>query len=100
MGIIGFAVLSRYSWSFLIDDDRLTCRYGLVSRKQKSIRVADVRNVGLHQPWGDKVFSVGTLTFYAAGSDEADVLFWGIKHPSDWRERIQELVDRANASKE
>jgi hypothetical protein len=98
-GIIVFAVLSRYSWSFLINDDRLTCHYGLLSRKQ-SMRIADVGNIELYQPWGDKVFSVGALAFYAAGSDEADVLFWGIKYPSDWREKIQKMVDRANASKE
>jgi uncharacterized membrane protein YdbT with pleckstrin-like domain len=98
-GIIGFAVLSRYSWKFVIDDDRLTGHYGLLSRKQKSIRVGDVRNIELHQPWGDKAFSVGTLAFYATGSDEADVLFWGIKHASDWRDTIQEMVDRAKASK-
>ena len=97
-GIIGFAVLSRYSWKFVIDDDRLTSHYGMVSRKRKSVRIRDVRNIELYQPWGDKVFSVGTLAFYAAGSDEAEVIFWGIKQPSDWRGRIQKMVDRANGS--
>lgn len=75
LGIIGFAVLSRYSWKFVIDDDRLTCHYGLFSRKRKSVRIRDLRDIELYQPWGDKVFSVETLAFYAAGSDEADVLF-------------------------
>jgi len=100
LGIIAFAVLSRHSWKFVIDDNRLTCHYGLVSRKQKSIRIRDIRNIELYQPWGDKVFSVGALAFFGAGSGEAEVIFWGIKHPSDWRDRIQKMVDHANDSKE
>jgi uncharacterized membrane protein YdbT with pleckstrin-like domain len=96
LGIIGFAVLSRYSWKFVIDADRLTSHYGMISRKQKSVRIRDLRKIELYQPWGDKIFSVGTLAFDAAGSGEAEVIFWGIKQPADWRDRIQKMVDRGN----
>jgi uncharacterized membrane protein YdbT with pleckstrin-like domain len=100
IGIIGFAVLSRYSWRFVIEDDRLTSHYGMLSRKRKSVRIRDLRNIELYQPWGDKVFSIGTLAFFAAGSGQAELIFWGIKQPSDWRDRIQQMVDRANDGRE
>ncbi len=92
-GIIGFSVLSRCSWIFVIDDEHLRLHYGLLSRRRKSVPIRDIRAIELYQPWGDRVFSVGTLAFFTTSGGEADIVFWGIRQPFEWRERIQRLRD-------
>jgi uncharacterized membrane protein YdbT with pleckstrin-like domain len=96
-GILGFAILSRYSWRYEIDDERLVAHYGLIARKQKSVRIRDLRDIEILQPWGDKMFGVGTLAFHTGAAEETPVIFWGIKGPAAWHDRIRKAMDRAGS---
>ncbi|MDZ7670016.1 MAG: PH domain-containing protein [Gammaproteobacteria bacterium] len=84
----------RFSWKFSIDDSRVSRHYGIISRNQQSVRIRDVRSVELDQGILQRILGVGNLAFYSAGSDNAEVRFIGIKRPLEWRDRIDQAMDR------
>lgn len=88
-------LLKRLSWKYVVDDQRVTRHYGLISRNQQSVRIQDLRSVELNQSVPQRIFGVGDLSFYSAGSAEAEVGFHGVKGPEAIRDRIDELADRA-----
>ena len=43
---------------------------------------------------------MGDLAFYSAGSAKAEVRFFGINRPMEWRDRIDDAMDRLKDSNE
>lgn len=100
LAMLVFVAFKRFSWKFTINDTRVSRHYGLVSRNQQSIRIRDLRSVELNQGIFQRIFGVGDLAFYSAGSDNAEVRFVGIKRPLEWRNRIDDAMDRLKDSNE
>lgn len=98
IAVLGFIAFKRFSWKFTIDDSRVSRHYGIISRNQQSVRIRDVRSVELDQGILQRILGVGTLAFYSAGSDKAEVRFIGIKQPLEWRDRIDQAMDRLKDS--
>ncbi|MEX0914259.1 MAG: PH domain-containing protein, partial [Wenzhouxiangellaceae bacterium] len=92
--VIGFVAFKRFSWKFSIDESRISRSYGIISRNQQSVRIKDLRSIALDQSIFQRIFGVGDLAFYSAGSDDAEVRFVGINRPAEWRDRIDDVVDR------
>jgi uncharacterized membrane protein YdbT with pleckstrin-like domain len=98
LAMLLFVAFKRFSWKFTIDDTRVSRHYGLVSRNQQSVRIRDLRSVELSQGIFQRLFGVGDLAFYSAGSDNAEVRFVGIRQPLEWRNRIDDAMDRLKDS--
>ena len=97
---LGVVVFRRYSWKFLIDGNRVSRHYGIISRNQQSVRIKDLRSVELDQTLFQRIFGVGNLSFYSAGSAAAEVKFHGIKGPVHWRDKIDNAMDQLKDSNE
>jgi uncharacterized membrane protein YdbT with pleckstrin-like domain len=86
------AVLGRLSNKFTVGDGRVTQHSGLVSRRQHSVRVRDLRSIELTQSLFQRLIGIGDLHFYSAG-DRAEVRFTGIVDPAGLRSTIDALSD-------
>jgi len=86
-------VLKRYSWKFTIEGNRVSRHYGLISRNQQSVRIGDLRSIELDQSFFQRVFGVGDIAFYSAGSADAEVRFFGIADPLSVRNQIDAVMD-------
>lgn len=98
--ILGFVAFKRFSWKFTIDENRLSRHYGIISRNQQSVRLKDLRSVELDQSLFQRIFGIGDLAFFSAGSADAEVRFFGIKQPKEWRDKIHSAIDQLKDSNE
>jgi uncharacterized membrane protein YdbT with pleckstrin-like domain len=98
--VLCFVVFKRFSWKYTIDGTRVSRHYGLISRNQQSVRIRDLRSIELDQSLFQRIFRVGDLAFYSAGSAKAEVRFFGINKPMEWRDRIDDAMDRLKDSNE
>ncbi|MEE4383734.1 MAG: PH domain-containing protein [Pseudomonadales bacterium] len=87
------AVLGRLSNKYTVGDGRVTQHSGIVSRRQHSVRIRDLRSIELTQSLFQRLIGIGDLHFYSAG-DRAEVRFSGIPDPAGLRARIDALSDR------
>lgn len=90
---LGFVVIKRFSWKFSINENRISRQYGIIARNQQSVRINDLRSIELDQSVFQRIFGVGDLSFYSAGSDTAEVRFVGITQPAAWRDKINDAMD-------
>lgn len=97
---LGFVAVKRFSWKFTIDESRVARHYGLISRNQQSVRIKDLRSIELNQTLMQRIFGIGDLAFYSAGSAAAEVKFVGIKSPAAWRDKIDTIMDQLKDSYE
>jgi len=97
---LAWLAIQRLSWKFTIDEQRVSRHYGLISRNQQSVRIRDMRSIELDQSIFQRIFGIGDLAFYSAGSAEAEVRFVGIKDPGYWRSQVEKVMDHAKTSNE
>lgn len=95
---LGFVVFRRFSWRFSINENQVSRQYGIIARNQQSIRINDLRSIELDQSLFQRIFGVGDLSFYSAGSANAEVRFFGITEPVAWRDKISDAMDQLKGS--
>jgi uncharacterized membrane protein YdbT with pleckstrin-like domain len=81
--VIGVSSIFRYSTLYVLTDQRLRVRRGILSRKEKTARFDRIQNVSIDQSLLDRLFRVGAVNFETAGTDERDsgFNFLGISEP-------------------
>jgi membrane protein YdbS with pleckstrin-like domain len=90
--LIGY--VRRLGTRYLVTDQRLRIRRGILRRAVQETRLDRVQNVNYDQSPLDRVLSVGTVDFDTAGTDDSDFQFAFVRHP----ERIVRAVaDRLEA---
>jgi len=82
---------SRYAWEFKIGDGEVQSQHGIMSKRQKSIRLKNIREIKLRQTTIQRVFGVGDVIFNAAGSSSDRVIFCGIESPSEFRDKVLQM---------
>jgi uncharacterized membrane protein YdbT with pleckstrin-like domain len=89
--LIGY--LRRLSTRYVISDERLWIKHGLLARRTQETRLARVQNVNTEQSVLERMLRVGTVDFDTAGTDapEADFSFRGVDDPA----KVAQTVDRA-----
>jgi uncharacterized membrane protein YdbT with pleckstrin-like domain len=89
--LIGY--LRRFSTRYVISDERLWIKRGLLARRTQETRLARVQNVNTGQSVLERLLGVGTVDFDTAGSDapEADFAFRGVDDPAG----VAQTVDTA-----
>jgi uncharacterized membrane protein YdbT with pleckstrin-like domain len=83
--------LKRMSTHYVVTNERLHIRRGVLARKTQETRVSRVQNVNTSQSVLERMLGVGTVDFDTAGTDDADFTFRGIADPAT----VVQEVDRA-----
>lgn len=81
--VVGYDTLQRLATLYMVTDQRLRVRRGILSRNEQNARFERVQNVNVQQSLIDRVLQVGAVEFDTAGSDPTDsgFNFAGIADP-------------------
>jgi uncharacterized membrane protein YdbT with pleckstrin-like domain len=95
--LIGY--LRRFSTRYVISDERLWIKRGLLARRTQETRLARVQNVNTDQSVFERLLRVGTVDFDTAGSDapEADFAFQGVSDPTKVAQTVDAAIRRSQA---
>src|ERR1044072_9375373 len=78
--VIGFT--RRRATTYLVTNQRLYIRRGILSKREQQTRIDRVQNVNTAQRFRDRILRVGTVDFDTAGTDDSEFRFVGISDPS------------------
>ena len=87
--LVGF--VKRMATTFLVTNQRLYIRRGILSKREQQTRIDRVQNVNTAQRLRDRILRVGTVDFDTAGTDDSEFRFVGIANPSE----VARAVDKA-----
>jgi uncharacterized membrane protein YdbT with pleckstrin-like domain len=87
--LVGF--VRRMATTYMVSNQRLYIRRGLLSKRIQQTRIDRVQNVNTDQRLIQRILRVGTVDFDTAGTDDSDFTFHGLSNPG----RVVEAVDRA-----
>jgi len=87
--VVGF--IRRMATTYLVTNQRLYIRRGILSKREQQTRIDRVQNVNTDQRFRDRLLRVGTVDFDTAGTDDSEFRFVGISSPS----QVAAAVDRA-----
>jgi uncharacterized membrane protein YdbT with pleckstrin-like domain len=90
--VIAYDAVQRYSTLYVVTDQRLRVRHGILSRREQNARFERVQNVSIQQSLMDRLLRVGAVEFDTAGTDTSDSGFRysGIAEP----QRLVSIVAR------
>jgi uncharacterized membrane protein YdbT with pleckstrin-like domain len=87
--VVGF--VRRMATTYMVSNQRLYIRRGILSKRIQQTRIDRVQNVNTDQSVFERILRVGTVDFDTAGTDDSDFTFVGLSNPS----RVVAAVDRA-----
>jgi uncharacterized membrane protein YdbT with pleckstrin-like domain len=89
--VVLVGLIKRWATDYMVSNQRLYIRRGILSKHVQQTRVDRVQNVNTNQSIVQRMLRVGTVDFDTAGTDDSDFRFVGIASPV----RVAEAVDRA-----
>jgi uncharacterized membrane protein YdbT with pleckstrin-like domain len=89
--VVVAGLVKRASTTYVVSNQRLHIRRGLLSRHVQQTRIDRVQNVNTNQSLLERVLRVGTVDFDTAGTEDSDFSFEGIASPHN----VVAAVDRA-----
>ena len=89
--VVAFGLVKRTATTYLVSNQRLYIRRGMLSKRVQQTRIDRVQNVNTKQSLRDRVLRVGTVDFDTAGNDDSEFRFVGIADPGS----VVSAVDRA-----
>ena len=83
--VVVYDFLRRYATFYVVSNQRLRVRTGILSRREQTARFERVQNVSISQSLLDRMFKVGAVQFDTAGTDTSDsnLDFRGISDPQE-----------------
>ena len=87
--LVGF--VRRMATTYMVSNQRLYIRRGILSKRIQQTRIDRVQNVNTDQSLIERILRVGKVDFDTAGTDDSDFTFVGLSNPS----RVVAAVDRA-----
>ena len=90
-GVIVFGLIKRTATDYMVSNQRLYIRRGILSKKVQQTRIDRVQNVNTDQSFRERLLRVGTVDFDTAGTDDSEFRFVGINNPAE----VANAVDRA-----
>jgi len=89
--VIIVGIVKRWATDYMVSNQRLYIRRGILSKRVQQTRVDRIQNVNTNQSIRERLLRVGTVDFDTAGTDDSEFRFVGISSPV----RVAEAVDRA-----
>lgn len=86
------SIFLRSATEYVITDERLHIRRGIISRTIQETRLGRVQNVTISQSIWERMLQIGKADFDTASEDQADFMFAGIADPDE----VRAAVDRAH----
>ena len=87
------AVFSRLTYTYTVTTSSVRSRIGIIAKHESEIRMSDIREIGIEQSIGQRVFGIGDVYFASAGTGGVEVVFEGVRAPSEIRDRVNEKRD-------
>ena len=84
-------LIKRTATDYMVTNQRLYIRRGILSKKVQQTRIDRVQNVNTEQRFRDRLLRVGTVDFDTAGTDDSEFRFVGISDPV----KVAAAVDQA-----
>ncbi len=82
------SILLRSATEYVITDERLHIRRGIVSRTIQETRLGRVQNVTVSQSVWERLLQIGKAEFDTASQDQSDFVFAGIADPDEVRAAV------------
>jgi uncharacterized membrane protein YdbT with pleckstrin-like domain len=89
--VVLVGLVKRTATDYMVTNQRLYIRRGILSKKVQQTRIDRVQNVNTDQRFRDRILRVGTVDFDTAGTDDSEFRFVGISDPG----KVAAAVDRA-----
>jgi uncharacterized membrane protein YdbT with pleckstrin-like domain len=89
--VVLVGLIKRSSTRYVITNERLHIRRGILSKATQETRIQRVQNVNTEQSLFARIMRVGTVDFDTAGSDDSEFRFVGVANPKE----VVAAVDRA-----
>ena len=89
--VVVAGLVKRTATDYMVTNQRLYIRRGILSKKVQQTRIDRVQNVNTDQSFRERVLRVGTVDFDTAGTDDSEFRFVGISDPV----KVAAAVDRA-----
>ena len=80
--VIVAGLVKRTATDYMVTNQRLYIRRGILSKKVQQTRIDRVQNVNTEQRFRDRLLRVGTVDFDTAGTDDSEFRFVGISDPA------------------
>lgn len=87
-------IWDKYTTKYYINNREVRIRTGFITREADSCRPEDILSIKLVQPFMERVVGVGHLEIATSGTDEAEIIFYGLKDPVTFRNVIHDLIKR------
>jgi len=89
--VLAIAWLQRAATHYVVTDQRLRIRRGILSKRVQQTHIERVQNVNTDQSLLERMLRIGTVDFDTAGTEDSDFTFRGIADPA----AVVAAVDRA-----
>ena len=89
--VVVAGLIKRTATDYMVTNQRLYIRRGILSKKVQQTRIDRVQNVNTDQRFRDRLLRVGTVDFDTAGTDDSEFRFVGISDPV----KVAAAVDQA-----
>jgi uncharacterized membrane protein YdbT with pleckstrin-like domain len=86
--ILIYVTIERFRCLYLVTEDRVVCKTGILARDVSEVDILDLRDISLHQSFIQKILCTGDVGFSSAGQSGVEVMFKGVSRP----ERVKEIV--------
>jgi uncharacterized membrane protein YdbT with pleckstrin-like domain len=93
--VIVFGLVKRTATTYLVSNQRLYIRRGMLSKRVQQTRIDRVQNVNTEQSFRERLLRVGTVDFDTAGTDDSEFRFVGIADPDTVVRAIDEAQREA-----
>lgn len=68
--LIGYATLSRMQSRYIVTDERVKAKLGLLSKTTREYRIADINSITTNQSIVERLLGYGSITLRTASNDE------------------------------
>lgn len=95
LAIIAWSYISLVSTHYVLTDEQVYRKTGLMNRNVEQIRLDRVQNTACSQSVAERLFSYGDITIYTAGSEMMDITLDNVPRPNEVNRRLTEALDAA-----
>ncbi|MFC6763970.1 PH domain-containing protein [Natrinema soli] len=90
--IVGKTYLEWLRLLYVITDEEIYVKYGLISRDVTQIRLDRVQNTGYEQTILERILSFGDVRVYTAGTSTEDLTFRNVPDPERIKSTLTQLL--------
>jgi uncharacterized membrane protein len=91
-----YVIIKRNSTEIAVTDRRVIIKTGMASRRSLEVMLAKVESIGIEENVMGRMLGYGTVVIHGTGGTPEP--FRKIAHPSEFRQRVQEQIDRASSA--